>query len=63
MGELAKQGKAIIMVSSEMPEILGMSDRVVVMCEGQLVGEVSRKEATQEKIMELATRFSDEAVA
>jgi len=63
MGELAKQGKAIIMVSSEMPEILGMSDRVVVMCEGQLVGEVSRKDATQEKIMELATRFSDEAVA
>ena len=63
MSELAKQGKAIIMVSSEMPEILGMSDRVVVMCEGQLVGEVSRKDATQEKIMELATRFSDEAVA
>jgi inositol transport system ATP-binding protein len=63
MGELAKQGKAIIMVSSEMPEILGMSDRVVVMCEGHLVGEVSRKEATQEKIMELATRFADEAVA
>jgi inositol transport system ATP-binding protein len=63
MSELAKQGKAIIMVSSEMPEILGMSDRVVVMCEGRLVGEVSRKEATQEKIMELATQFSDEAVA
>lgn len=63
MSELAKQGKAIIMVSSEMPEILGMSDRVVVMCEGRLVGEVSRKDATQEKIMELATQFSDEAVA
>ena len=63
MGDLAKQGKAIIMVSSEMPEILGMSDRVVVMCEGQMVGEVSRKDATQEKIMELATRFADEAVA
>jgi inositol transport system ATP-binding protein len=63
MGELAKQGKAIIMVSSEMPEILGMSDRVMVMCEGQMVGEVDRKDATQEKIMELATRFADEAVA
>lgn len=63
MSELAKQGKAIIMVSSEMPEILGMSDRVVVMCEGRLVGEVSRKDATQEKIMELATQFSEEAVA
>jgi len=63
MGELAKQGKAIIMVSSEMPEILGMSDRVIVMCEGRMVGEVSRKEATQEKIMELATRFSVENTA
>lgn len=63
MSELAKQGKAVIMVSSEMPEILGMSDRVVVMCEGRLVGEVSRKDATQENIMELATQFSDEAVA
>lgn len=63
MGELAKQGKAIIMVSSEMPEVLGMSDRIVVMCEGNLVDEVSRAEATQEKIMELATRFSEEAVA
>ncbi|MEN9740766.1 MAG: hypothetical protein RLZ72_1032 [Actinomycetota bacterium] len=63
MGELAKQGKAIIMVSSEMPEVLGMSDRIVVMCEGNLVDEVSRADATQEKIMELATRFSEEAVA
>jgi inositol transport system ATP-binding protein len=63
MGELAKQGKAIIMVSSEMPEILGMSDRIVVMCDGSLVGEIDRAEATQEKIMELATRFSVEVVA
>jgi inositol transport system ATP-binding protein len=61
MSELAKQGKAIIMVSSEMPEILGMSDRVVVMCDGRLVGEVSRKDATQENIMQLATRFSEES--
>ena len=60
MSELAKQGKAIIMVSSEMPEILGMSDRVVVMCDGRLVGQVNRAEATQENIMELATRFSEE---
>jgi len=63
MGELAKQGKAIIMVSSEMPEILGMSDRIVVMCDGSLVGEINRADATQEKIMELATRFSVEVVA
>ena len=63
MSELAKQGKAIIMVSSEMPEILGMSDRVVVMCEGRLVGEVPRSKATQENIMELATRFSTVSAA
>jgi ABC-type sugar transport system ATPase subunit len=63
MGELAKQGKAIIMVSSEMPEILGMSDRIAVMCEGRIAGELSRKEATQEKVMELATRFSAESTA
>lgn len=63
MGELAKQGKAIIMVSSEMPEILGMSDRVIVMCEGRVTGEVKRADATQEVIMELATRFNAEDVA
>ncbi len=54
MGELALQGYAIIMISSEMPEILGMSDRIVVMCEGRVTGELSRDEATQEKILELA---------
>ena len=63
MGELAKQGKAIIMVSSEMPEILGMSDRIAVMCDGRIAGELTRKEATQEKVMELATRFSAESTA
>jgi len=51
MGELAKQGYAIIMVSSEMPEILGMSDRIVVMCDGRVTGELSRDEATQEMIL------------
>ncbi len=54
MGELAQQGYAIIMISSEMPEILGMSDRIVVMCEGRVTGELKRGEATQEKILELA---------
>jgi len=54
MGELAQQGYAIIMISSEMPEILGMSDRIIVMCEGRVTGELSRAEATQEKILELA---------
>ncbi len=55
MCALAQQGKAIIMVSSEMPEVLGMSDRILVMHEGTITGELSRDEATQEKIMELAT--------
>lgn len=62
MGELAKQGYAIIMISSEMPEILGMSDRIIVMCEGRITGELSRTEATQEKILELAMAKSLDAV-
>ena len=57
IAELAKQGKSIIMISSEMPELLGMSDRVMVMCEGRLTGILDGKEATQEKVMELATKF------
>ena len=55
--ELAKQGKSIIMISSEMPELLGMSDRIMVMCEGKLSGIIEGKEATQEEIMRLATKF------
>jgi inositol transport system ATP-binding protein len=55
MSTLASQGKAILMVSSELPEILGMSDRVLVMHEGRLTGEFSRDEVTQEKIMQAAT--------
>lgn len=51
MGELAEQGYAIILVSSEMPEILGMADRVIVMCEGRITGELARGEATQETIL------------
>jgi len=55
MNELAAQGVAIIMISSELPEVLGMSDRILVMHEGRIAGELSRAEATQEKIMHLAT--------
>jgi rhamnose transport system ATP-binding protein len=54
MSELARQGVAILMISSELPEILGMSDRVVVMHGGRVAGELSRAEATQERILELA---------
>jgi ribose transport system ATP-binding protein len=53
---LADEGKAIVMISSELPEILRMSDRIVVMCEGRITGELSAKDATQERIMQLATQ-------
>ena len=55
MNELAAEGKSIIMISSEMPELLRMSDRIVVMCEGNLTGEVDIGEADQENIMRFAT--------
>lgn len=55
MNALAEQGKSIIMISSEMPELLRMSDRLVVMCEGAVTGELDIAEVTQEKIMTLAT--------
>ncbi len=55
MSGLAAQGLAILMISSELPEILGMSDRILVMREGRLTGEFSRAEATQEKLMSAAT--------
>ena len=53
---LADQGKAIVMISSELPEILRMSDRIIVMCEGRITGELPAAEATQERIMQLATQ-------
>lgn len=57
IAELAKQGKSIIMISSEMSELIGMSDRVMVMCDGRVTGFIEGNEATQENIMELATQF------
>ena len=54
MGELAQQGYAIIMISSEMPEILGMCDRIMVMCEGRITGELMREAADQESILKYA---------
>ena len=58
MTDLAKQGKAIIMISSEMAELLGMSDRIYVMCNGKLRGEITdESEMTQEKVMSYATQF------
>ncbi|WWR17244.1 sugar ABC transporter ATP-binding protein [Lachnospiraceae bacterium JLR.KK008] len=58
MNELAKQGKAIIMISSEMAELLGMADRVYVMCNGRMTGEITEKEEmNQERVMSFATQF------
>ena len=56
MTQLTEEGKSIIMISSELPELLRMSDRIVVMCEGRKTGELDIAEATQEKIMTLATK-------
>jgi ribose transport system ATP-binding protein len=56
LNDLAKQGKSIIMISSELPEILRMSHRIIVMCEGRVTGEMSIHDATQERIMQFATQ-------
>lgn len=55
--ELAKQGKTIIMISSEMPELIGMSDRIMIMCEGRLSGVIEGKSATEEEVMRLASKY------
>ncbi|HDW0500453.1 TPA: sugar ABC transporter ATP-binding protein, partial [Escherichia coli] len=55
MNRLVAKGKSIIMISSELPEVLGMCDRILVMRSGRITGELSAKEATQEKIMQYAT--------
>ena len=55
--KLASEGKSIIMISSELPEILRMSDRIAVMCEGRLTGIVENKDSDQNSIMQLATKF------
>lgn len=57
IADLARQGKSIIMISSEMGELIGMSDRVMVMCDGRVTGFIDGDKATQENIMELATQF------
>lgn len=66
MNRLKEEGKGVIFISSEMPEILGIADRIVVMCEGRVVDEVMADETTQEEVLTLATRFhnklADEAM-
>ncbi|WP_010259512.1 sugar ABC transporter ATP-binding protein [Treponema primitia] len=57
INRLKQDGVGILFVSSELPEILGISDRIIVMCDGRITGAMSRAEATQETILDLATRF------
>jgi len=57
MNELKRQGIGVLFVSSEMPEILGISDRIIIMCDGRVTGELSIEEATENRIMEYATKF------
>ena len=59
--DLACRGKAVIMVSSEMPELLGMSDRIMIMCEGKKAGVLDYREANQVEVMRFATSFSNKA--
>jgi len=60
LSELAGQGLAILMISSELPEVLGMADRVLVVCEGRITADIEREEATPETVMYAATRHVDE---
>jgi len=62
LNDLAEEGKSIIMISSELPEILRMSHRIMVMCEGRITGELSANEATQERIMYYATKREENVI-
>lgn len=59
IGDLVRQGKAVIVISSEIPEVMGLSDRILVMAEGRLTGEVARPDFSQETIMTYAAKFGE----
>jgi rhamnose transport system ATP-binding protein len=61
LSELAGQGMAVLMISSELPEVLGMADRVLVVCEGRLTADLAREDATPERVMHAATRSHEAA--
>ena len=63
MNELKKQGIAVMFVSSEMPEVMGIADRIIVMCDGRITGEVMARETTQNEILTLATTFEDKKIS
>ena len=56
LGRLARDGIAIIVISSELPEVLALADRIVTLCEGRLTGEVLRRDASEERLMQMMTR-------
>ncbi len=62
MNELKQQGIGVLFVSSEMPEIIGISDRILVMCDGRITGELNREAVTQNMILEYATRFESKVI-
>jgi ribose transport system ATP-binding protein len=62
MNELTENGAGILMISSDLPEVLGMSERILVMSGGRITGELLANEANEENVMELATRGSEAAV-
>jgi ABC-type sugar transport system ATPase subunit len=59
IGELVRQGKAVLLISSELLELMGLADRILVMAAGRLTGELPREAFSQEKIMELASQFNE----
>ena len=63
MNQLKEQGIAVMFVSSEMPEVMGIADRIIVMCDGRITGEVMARETTQNEILTLATKFESKITA
>ena len=55
MSDIVKEGKAVVMVSSELPELIGMCDRIYIMCQGKIAGCITKEEFSQERIMKFAT--------
>ena len=63
MNQLKKQGIAVVFVSSEMPEVMGLADRIIVMCDGRITGEITAAEATQDNILKMATAFETKKIS
>ena len=63
LNELKKQGIAVMFVSSEMPEVMGIADRIIVMCDGRITGELDARNTTQNEILTLATQFEKKIAA